>query len=115
VDTGAVVSAERYAGALVPCGHYTWFAGCLVAQLGQYRGTLEIPGGATPDRQTALYYAGGVRLSAEIPVVPSRLYVRIAADLLGAVPEEFRLAGVTQWTSPGFVGGLGAGLVVRSW
>jgi hypothetical protein len=115
VATGATVTSARYAGALLPCGHIGWFAGCAVAQIGQIGGSVAAAASVTPDHQAGLYYAMGIRLGAEIPVVSSRLYVRFAADLLGARPAAFRLDGMPQWTTATFVGGLGAGLVAKFW
>jgi len=100
----------------VPCGHVRWFAGCLVGELGQLRGHVGVAG-VMPDHQAMLYGAAGARLGVEIPVVPDRLYVRIAANLLGApVRPRLRLMlpGMepqTEWESPAFTAGFGAGLV----
>jgi hypothetical protein len=124
VMSGVTVETSRILGALVPCGHAGWFAGCLLGELGQIRGRLTPPAGssATPESQAGLFLAGGVRLAAEIPVVRGRLgeerfSVRIAADLAGARPVVFRAGppgqkvGAEQWESGAFVGGLGAGLL----
>lgn len=108
---GADVGTTLFLAALVPCGHYRWFAGCLVGKLGQIRGSLNAMGGTTPDHQTALYDAAGVRLAVEIPAIPSRLFVRLAADALGSRPAVFLLDGKPKWSTPSFTGGLGAGLV----
>jgi hypothetical protein len=115
VATGATVTMTRFLAALVPCGHYRWLLGCIVGQAGQVQGTLGIPGGDTPSLQRAPYYTGGIRLGVEIPAIPSRLYVRLAADLLAATPAEVRFADTAQWTSGIFVGGVGAGLTARFW
>lgn len=108
------VSTALVAGALVPCGHVQWFVGCVVGELGQFRGSVS---GASPEYQGTLYGAVGARIGFEIPVVPERLYVRLAANLLGA-PVRPRLL-VTYpdqdpqiaWESASFTGGFGAGLV----
>ncbi len=125
VADGIEVSTSRLLGALVPCGHIGWFAGCLLGELGQIRGSTHVPDAtpdrqATPDHQASLYLAGGARLSAEIPVVRDILFVRLAADLTGARPAVFRIkdptatfiAGrVTRWETASFTAGLGAGLI----
>jgi hypothetical protein len=124
MTSGVTVETSRILGALVPCGHAGWFAGCLLGELGQIRGRLTPSAGssATPESQAGLFLAGGVRLAAEIPVVrgrneEERLSIRIAADLAGARPVAFRAGppgqkvGAEQWESGAFVGGLGAGLL----
>lgn len=124
MTSGVTVETSRILGALVPCGHAGWFAGCLLGELGQIRGRLtpSVGSSATPESQAGLFLAGGVRLAAEIPVVrgrneEERLSVRIAADLAGARPVAFRAGppgqkvGAEQWESGAFVGGLGAGLL----
>jgi hypothetical protein len=122
VASGSTVETSRILGALVPCGHAGWFAGCLLGELGQIRGSFSTPGGAaSPDHQAGLFLAGGVRLAAEIPVVRDVLFVRLAADLLGARPVVFRYQtvipgqkpgiGAEQWESASFAGSLGAGLL----
>jgi hypothetical protein len=122
VASGSTVETSRILGALVPCGHAGWFAGCLLGELGQIRGSFSAPGGAaSPDHLAGLLLAGGVRLAAEIPVVRDRLFVRLAADVLGARPVVFRFQtlntgqkpgiGAEQWESASFAGSLGAGLL----
>ncbi len=115
VSTGATVTATRYFGALVPCGHYRYFLGCIVGQVGALNAGIPSPTGAMPDTQTGLYTAGGIRLGGEIPVVPGRLFARIAGDLLGATPVGVRLGGTPQWVTASVVGGAAAGLVAKFW
>jgi hypothetical protein len=122
VASGSMVETSRILGALIPCGHAGWFAGCLLGELGQIRGSFSTPGGAaSPDHLAGLFLAGGVRLAVEIPVVRDVLFVRLAADLLGARPVLFRYQtvitgqkpgiGAEQWESASFAGSLGAGLL----
>lgn len=114
---GLDVSTALLTGAIVPCGHVGWFAGCFIGALGQIRGTLMAASDLTPDHRAMLYASAGARLGFEIPVVAYRLYVRLAANLLG-VPKRPRFwfdpaRGPSQmaWESPAFTGGLGAGVV----
>jgi hypothetical protein len=71
----------------------------------------------TPDHQATLYGRAGARLGVEIPLVRDRLFVRLAANLLGApVAPRLRLLEPGRppqvvWESSAFTGGLGAGLV----
>ncbi len=109
-DAGVEISAARYTGALLPCGHVSWFVGCVVAELGALQGTLRGAGATAPERTTLLYAAGGARLGVEIPVIPSRLFVRLAANLLGARKSVFRLDNAPVWETAAFVGGFGVGL-----
>jgi len=117
---GIDITTSLLTGALVPCGHVGWFAGCLIGELGQFRGSATTTK-VTPDHRTVLYGRAGARLSVEIPAVADRLFVRLSANLLGApVPPKIWLAysgkapqkaPQIEWESPGFTGGLGAGLV----
>ena len=109
VKDGVDVSTARILGAIVPCAHVGWFAGCLLGELGQIRGSVSAPS-ATPDHQAGLYLAGGVRVAAEIPVAP-HLLVRLAADLTGSRPAAFWIDGARAWETASFTAGLGAGLV----
>jgi hypothetical protein len=109
VMEGVDVSTTRILGAIVPCGHVGYFAGCLLGELGQIRGTIGVSG-VTPDSRAVLYGAAGARLAAEIPVA-RHLLVRLAADLTGSRPAVLRLDGQRQWETASFTGGLGAGLI----
>jgi hypothetical protein len=109
VGEGVDVSTSRVLGALVPCGHFEWFAGCLLAELGQIRGSIDVAG-VTPSSRNGPYGAGGVRLKAEIPVV-RHLLASVSADLTGSPPTLFHLDGQRQWQTPAFSGGLGVGLI----
>jgi hypothetical protein len=112
---GVDASTALVTGALVPCGHASWFVGCLVAELGQIRGSVAAIS-ATPDHQATLYGRAGTRLGVEIPIVRDRLFVRLAANLLGApVAPRLRLLEPGRppqvvWESSAFTGGFGAGL-----
>jgi len=110
--SGAEVGTSRFVGALVPCGHVRYFAGCLLAELGPLRGTVtgtRIQEGT----QSALYIAIGGRLSAEIEIAP-HLALRPAVDL--RVPLQrpaLRLAfeAEPRWEAPAVGVGFGVGLL----
>ncbi len=113
---GIEVSTTLVLGALVPCAHYQWFAGCLVGELGRYQASATATG-VTPDEQTTLYGLAGARVKFEIPVVADRLFVSLAANLLGApMRPSVRLIypgtePQTEWESAAVTAGFGAGLV----
>lgn len=108
VGDGAEVSSSRITGALVPCGHLGWLAGCAVVALGQLRGASSPAN--TPDAASALFFAAGGRLGIEIPVA-SHLAVRLAAELLGTRSTVYRLDGKPVWQAAPLTGGPLAGLV----
>jgi hypothetical protein len=116
VKDGAEVSTSLVLGGLVPCAHAGWFAGCLVGELGRFQSTLATSKVTTPDAASTLYGLAGARLGAEIPVVPDRLFVRVMANLLGALGRPATRLGpqkgtpVVEWESPAFTAGLGVGL-----
>jgi hypothetical protein len=109
VGDGVDVSTTRVLGALVPCGHYGWFAGCLLGELGRIRGNIGVTG-VTPDSRAVLYGAAGARLKVEIPVA-RHLLVSVSVDLTGSRSALLRLDGQRQWETAAFTGGLGAGLI----
>jgi hypothetical protein len=107
---GAEVGTSRFVGALVPCGHVRYFAGCLVTEVGPLRGSLGgagIQGGT----QSAIYVATGGRLSAEVELAP-HLALRPAVDLLLALQRPaLRYAEVPLWRAPAISAGVGVGLL----
>jgi hypothetical protein len=118
VMAGVDVSTALVTGALVPCGHYRWAVLCLVGELGQIQGgfSLTTAGGMSYER-ASFYGRGGGRFGFEIPVVPDRLFVRLAANLLGAPwhPRSWldpkKGAPAVEWESPAVTAGFGAGLL----
>jgi hypothetical protein len=108
--SGAEVGTSRFVGALVPCGHVRYFAGCLLAEVGPIWGTVSgagIQGGT----QSATYVAIGGRLSAEVEIAP-HLALRPAVDLRVPLPRpEFGIAGMIRWKAPTVGAGLGLGLL----
>jgi hypothetical protein len=107
---GADVSTARFVGVLLPCGHTGYFVGCALAELGPIRGTIIAPG-ITPGTHETLYVAIGGRVGAEVPLVPHRLFLRPAVDLLVAAQStEFRIALQRQWATSPVAAGFGLGL-----
>ena len=108
--SGVEVGTSRFVGALVPCGHVGYFAGCLLAEVGPSWGTVtgaEIQGGT----QSALYVAIGGRLLAEVKIAP-HLALRPAVDLRVALPRPALIvAGVPRWEVPAVGAGFGLGLL----
>lgn len=107
---GAEVSTSRFVGALAPCGHAGYFAGCLLAEVGPIWGSVtgaRVQG----NTQSAIYVATGGRVSGEFPITP-RLALRPAVDFLLALRRpSLRVAGVPRFEVP-FVGaGFGLGLL----
>lgn len=104
------VSFARVSGAILACGHFGWFAGCGVADLGRY---------LFPDHVKALpgstfYGTGGIRASMEFPVAPPRLFLRTSMDLRASLhPVSYQQMGRTvfQVAAPGV--GLGLGLLLE--
>jgi hypothetical protein len=109
--SGAEVGTSRFVGALVPCGHVGYFAGCLLAEVGPLWGTVT-EGGINGGTQSAIYATVGARLSAEIEIAP-HLALRPAVDLLLALQRPvLRFAEVLRWEVPAVSGRVGLGLVV---
>ena len=107
---GADVSTARFVGVLLPCGHTGYFVGCALAELGPIRGTITAPG-IIPGTHETLYVAVGGRFGAEVPLVPHRLFLRPAVDLLiAAQSADFRIALHPQWAAPTVAAGFGLGL-----
>ena len=109
---GIEVGTSRVVGALVPCGHVKYFAGCLLAEFGPSWGTVtgtRILGGT----QSAIYVATGGRLSAEIEIAP-HLSLRPAVDLrlpLHRPSLRFEFEAEPRWKAPVVSVGLGVGLL----
>ena len=107
---GAEVGTSRFVGALVPCGHVRYFAGCLFAEVDSLRGTVS---GAAFQKSTheAIYATVGARLSAEIEIA-SHLALRPAVDLLAALQRPaLYVHGVSRWEVPTVSGRVGLGLL----
>jgi hypothetical protein len=107
---GAEVGTSRFVGALVPCGHLRYFAGCLLAEVGPLWGTVT-EGGINGGTHSAISATVGGRLSAEIAIAP-HLALRPAVDLLLALQRPALYAdGVARWEVPTVSGRVGVGLL----
>ena len=110
VIDGAEVGTSRLVGALVPCGHVGYFAGCLLAEVGPSWGTVT-GAGILGGTQSAIYVATGGRLSAEVEIAP-HLALRPAVDLrLPLHQRALLVAEVPRWKAPAVSVGLGVGLL----
>jgi hypothetical protein len=110
VIEGAEVSTSRLVGALVPCGHAGYFAGCLLAEVGSIWGSVTGPR-IQGETQSEIYVATGGRLSFEFPIAP-HLALRPAVDLLLALQRpSLRVAGVPRFEVPFVNAGFGLGLL----
>jgi hypothetical protein len=107
---GADVTSTRITGAVVPCGHVSWFMGCALVEVGEIRGSASGGGVLMADSRAGLYAAAGGRLGVEIPLA-SHVSFRVVADAVGAFQRPtIRVDGQDRWGSPAFAGGLGVGL-----
>ena len=108
----AEVGMSRFVGALVPCGHVKYIAGCLLAEIGPSWGTVT-GAGILGGTQSAIYVAIGGRLSAEFELAP-HLALRPAVDLLLPLHRpalRFEFEAEPRWKAPAVSAGLGVGLL----
>lgn len=106
---GVKDQVTQLSGVLLLCGHVRWFVPCVLAQASdvQFTGTAS----AAPSA-SFLRGAGGARLAADLPLVPGRLFIQPAVDLLGAFGVSAApSSSVVQL--PGFNVALGLGAVVE--
>jgi hypothetical protein len=106
---GAEVSTARFVGALLPCGHASYFVGCALAEVGPLWASVA---GAriTSGPESALFVATGARIGAEIPIAP-HLFLRPALDLLVALQHaDIHLENQRRWEMPTVAAGFGVGL-----
>ncbi len=111
VDLNGKLRTSILAASLVPCGHYRWFAGCVLISAGALQGELVSPMHTPPDFHpyTAMGARGGLEWS-----FGSILALRVSADVLARVnPVQEQFQGRPTWASSpvAFLGGAGA--VVR--
>jgi hypothetical protein len=108
--SGDEVRTSRIVGALVPCGHVRYFAGCLLAEIDSLSGTVT-EAGINGGTQSAVYGSVGARLSAEIDIAP-HLELRPAVDLLLALQRPaLDVYEVSRWDVPAVGGRVGLGLL----
>ncbi len=106
----ARITASRYTGALVPCGHVWYFVGCVVAELGAVRVAVA---SARPDAST-LFWAGlGARAGLEFPLGESPVALRFSGDALIALRRaEVILDSTSRWVAPPVSGSLEGGALI---
>lgn len=95
-DAGKV-SFARLSGALLLCGHYGWFAGCVVGDVGRFffPNSRKLP-------PSTHYGAIGVRLGLEFPVAPPRFFLRAALDFRAPIrPQSFTDGDTTLFKPAG--------------
>lgn len=110
VIKGAEVSTSRFVGALVPCGHAWYFAGCLLGEVGPIWSSVT-GAGIHGDTQSVAYIAIGGRLSLEFPIAP-HLALRPAVDLLLALQRpSLHVAATPRFEVPLVGAGFGLGLL----
>ncbi|MEP7125356.1 MAG: hypothetical protein ABJE95_30775 [Byssovorax sp.] len=108
--SGDEIRTSRVVGALVPCGHMRYFAGCLLAEVDSLWGTVT-EAGINGGTHSAIYGTVGGRISAEIEIA-SHLALRPAVDLLAALQRPTLYAdGVSRWEAPAVSGRVGLGLL----
>jgi hypothetical protein len=104
------VSFARMSGALLLCGHFGWFAGCAVGDVGRFIFPDRIP--AIPP--SALYGAAGVRAGMEFPIAPPRLFIRTTLDVRAPIdPVTYTAQHGGVFAPVGLSVGLGLGLLVE--
>jgi hypothetical protein len=109
LDVGAV-SFARLSGALLLCGHFRWFAGCGVADVGGFL----FPNHISVLPASAVYAAAGARAKLEFPVVPQRLFLSAALDLRAPIhPASYPTAHGNVFESAGPGAGFGLGLLAE--
>ncbi len=115
VDAGVRLRTSILAGSLVPCGHYKWFVGCGLVTVGVLRDegvNLDVPA-----RDSAAYFAAGLRAALEWPIVPA-FALSLSADVLVnlhpiAAQADVMGARMEVWRSGPFTALVGAGVVAR--
>jgi hypothetical protein len=106
----AEVGTSRLVGALVPCAHVKYFAGCLLAEVGPIWGTAT-GAGLQRRTQSMIYVATGGRISAEFGIAP-HLALRPAVDLLLASQRPaLDVREVSRWEVPAVSVRIGLGLL----
>lgn len=105
-----VSSMVSYA-AISPCGHVSWFVGCVRIGAGALRG--EGVGVDDPKLQTTFYALIAARAGVEIPVYKI-LYIRTVLDLIVPLTRTtLTLNDEPRWTTPAIAGALSLQLLLR--
>jgi hypothetical protein len=108
-NIGTVIFA-RVSGALLVCGHFGYFAGCGVGDVGRFL----FPNHFQTLPASALYSAVGVRAALEFPVVPPRFFLRTAVDLRAPIhPASYSWMNANLFQAAGLGVGLGLGVLLE--
>jgi hypothetical protein len=100
----------RVSGSLLVCGHYGWFAGCGVGEVGR----TFFPSHIAVLPPSTLYGAAGARVRLEFPVAPPWLFLTTALDVRAPIPPaSFTYEGHSIFQVAGPSIGLGIGLLVE--
>jgi len=104
------VSYARASGMLLLCGHFGWFAGCGVGDVGR----ILFPNHIATLPPSTLYGAAGVRAGFELPIAPPRIFLRTAVNLLAPIrPASYAPASLNAFRVASPSVGLGFGVVVE--
>lgn len=108
------VTVTRVSGALLLCGHYGWFAGCGVADVGRiFFPRVAFPHVA-PLPASTLYATAGVRVGLEFPIAPPRFFLRAAFDLRAPIGmSSYTYKNTTVFEAAGLGVGVGFGFVAE--
>jgi hypothetical protein len=108
VTAADAVGFSRVVGAAVLCGSWGWFTGCGIGEAGRLAFSPRLA--FMPD--TALYAAAGVRAGFDFPVLPPRLFLHTAVDVLAPInPASYVSSKSTVFQAAGPAVGLGLGLL----
>ncbi len=107
--TGGTASISQYTGALVPCAHFGWAAGCVVVAAGALRS--EATGFAGAKQQQTPMVAVGVRGQAALRLIDLLSLEPFLELLVPLTRTVVTSAGETVWATPAVAGSLGLALM----
>jgi hypothetical protein len=96
MEEEGVFSTSRIAALLVPCGHFKFFAGCLLGTVGRQYAFNDLA------NEGAWYAGGGVRVGLELPLI-GPVALRLSGDVLATAPFGLtvRTDGMAErWSTP---------------
>jgi hypothetical protein len=108
----AQYTTSRFAGSLVPCGHFRIFVGCLLGTVGRQFAFNDVKQGG------AWYGEGGLRLGVEVPVLgpfalrfSGDLVMKMSPEVSVRVNEANEMDAQVAWSTPLFNAAFGGGVV----
>jgi hypothetical protein len=105
-QNAGTVSFARVSGALLVCGHYSWFVGCGVGDAGRF----IFPNHVQVLPASTFYGAVGARVGLEFPVAPPRFFLRVAVDMRAPIPPaSYARQGAVVFETAGPGIGIGIG------